>query len=98
MSLWTALTRYITQTRQELALHRSSSSKIAARGHDLSRVSALQTLDQSIKARKLYVFGREMMPLDKVGGVPIEEVETPLLRTTFHSGCMAGVGPLKGCV
>lgn len=65
----------ISQTRQETALPRSLSSKFAARGHELSRASALQTFNQSIKNRKLYVFDREMMLLDKGGGVAIEEVD-----------------------
>ncbi len=67
------------QTRQETALPRSLSSKFAARGHDLSHASALQTLMEPIKGktRKLYVFDREMMLLDKAGagGVPIQEVD-----------------------
>ena len=67
------------QTRQETALPRSLSSKSEARGHDLSHASALQTLMEPIKGktRKLYVFDREMMLLDKAGagGVPIQEVD-----------------------
>jgi hypothetical protein len=40
-------------------------------------VYVLQTLACSVKdrARKLYVFDREMMLLDKVGGVAIESVD-----------------------
>jgi hypothetical protein len=68
-----------SQTRQETALPRCLSSKFAARGHDLARASALQTLMEPIKGktRKLYVFDREMMLLDKAGGVAIEEVDDP---------------------
>ena len=69
----------ISQTRPETALPRSLSSKFAARGHELSRASALQTLMEPIKCktRKLHVFDREMMLLDKGGGVAIEEVDDP---------------------
>lgn len=69
----------ISQTRQEKALPRCLSSKFAARGHDLSRASPLQTLMEPIKGktRKLYVFDREMMLLDKAGGVAIEEFDDP---------------------
>ena len=65
----------ISQTRPETALPRSLSSKFAARGHDLSHASALNTFNQSTKDRKRYVFDREMMLLDKGGGVAIEEVD-----------------------
>jgi hypothetical protein len=77
----------ISQTRQEKALPRCLSSKFAARGHDLSRASALQTLREPIKGktRKLYVFDREMMLMDKVGGVAIEEVDgAPAVHYFLH--------------
>lgn len=77
MSIPSSSANRISQTQQETALPRSLSSKFAARGHELSRASALHTFNQSTKDRKLYVFDREMMLRDKGGGVAIEEVDEP---------------------